>query len=544
MTTAAWAAVALAVAGGYAALALLALHRRERPGAGVAAALWATLSATGAVLAAGAVGPIGPATAVDGFVVGWLVAVPLWAAFAAAHTGRGPRPTGRLAAAGAVVVALTAAASLAGGLPGAAGQVLRVAAAFLQTAVIALGLFGVLVVVRAAATHGDLETGAAVALAVAGGAVTMAVFAASAFAAATGATLSAATLVLAVALAGFGADTALYAHFDRAPRAGPLARRAVLAATGDAVLVVDRAGRVVDANPAAADTLGVDPVRDAGRDADAVLGYDLGAVASGTAALPTPRGRRRLDVRRSALTNAAGETVGASYLVRDVTDERTRAERLSVFSRVLRHNLRNDLDAVRGFAEAMADDSAPEPATAATRVRSTARDLADLAATVERADRVVTREALAVAPVDVADLASSVADDVGASHGRTVPTSATGDAVVATDREILRVALRELVENALEHGATGADGAAAVEVTTTATDDGARVTVRDDGPGIPEAERAVLLEGEETPLRHGTGVGLWVVSWAVARLGGDLSFRDRAAGTAVTVAVPDRSPEG
>lgn len=55
-------------------------------------------------------------------------------------------------------------------------------------------------------------------------------------------------------------------------------------------------------------------------------------------------------------------------------------------------------------------------------------------------------------------------------------------------------------------------------------------------------ERAVLLDAEESPLRHGSGVGLWFVNWGVSRLGGGPRFRGRdEGGTVVSLTVPDIS---
>ena len=69
------------------------------------------------------------------------------------------------------------------------------------------------------------------------------------------------------------------------------------------------------------------------------------------------------------------------------------------------------------------------------------------------------------------------------------------------------------------------------------------VTVSDNGPGIPETERAVFRAGSETDLRHGSGLGLWLAYWAVTSVGGDLSFADRdPRGSRVTLSYrhPDR----
>jgi signal transduction histidine kinase len=111
---------------------------------------------------------------------------------------------------------------------------------------------------------------------------------------------------------------------------------------------------------------------------------------------------------------------------------------------------------------------------------------------------------------------------------------------IRSDPELVRLVLEELVENSLEH----TDGNAPVTVTVRPSDEGGRLDVRDSGPGIPEHERAVLLEGEETEGMHGTGVGLWLVSWCVTRLGGRLSFGDHdSRDSTVTVHLPDLGAE-
>jgi signal transduction histidine kinase len=61
--------------------------------------------------------------------------------------------------------------------------------------------------------------------------------------------------------------------------------------------------------------------------------------------------------------------------------------------------------------------------------------------------------------------------------------------------------------------------------------------VRDDGPGLPEHERAVLDAETETALEHGSGLGLWLARWGTARLGGELTV-ETDGGTTATVALP------
>jgi signal transduction histidine kinase len=99
----------------------------------------------------------------------------------------------------------------------------------------------------------------------------------------------------------------------------------------------------------------------------------------------------------------------------------------------------------------------------------------------------------------------------------------------------LLMAVEDLVENAIVHAHHAEP---VVRVTVEPTDDAVAFAVADDGPGIPDQELAVLDTGGETELQHGSGAGLWVVTWIVERSGGELSFETSSEGTTVTIRLP------
>ena len=99
----------------------------------------------------------------------------------------------------------------------------------------------------------------------------------------------------------------------------------------------------------------------------------------------------------------------------------------------------------------------------------------------------------------------------------------------------LEAAISEVVENAIEHSGGERPSVTVTVALVEEEREWVEVTILDDGPGIPEEEREVLVEGEETALHHGSGLGLWLTNWIVGKFGGELAFDDDADGGSVTL---------
>jgi methyl-accepting chemotaxis protein len=214
-------------------------------------------------------------------------------------------------------------------------------------------------------------------------------------------------------------------------------------------------------------------------------------------------------------------------LERFIKEREQREQRLQVFNRVLRHNLRNRLDVIRSHAEQLADRTDGDDAEA---VLAATDRLAAIGTRARRIDQLMARDP-DPATVDLTALVPDLVSAVG-TDSVTVETEFPSTATLRTDAEMLRTALISPLENAIRH----ADSKVTVSITSTA--DGHTVVVRDDGPGIPASELESLTAGTETDLQHVRGLGLWQLRWSVEALDGDLSFATED-GTTVSITIPD-----
>ena len=212
---------------------------------------------------------------------------------------------------------------------------------------------------------------------------------------------------------------------------------------------------------------------------------------------------------------------------------RQREQRLDVLNRVLRHNLRNDAAIVLGYAELIRSRSADEEVLdGVERIEATGSDLEALSEKARQLEFTM-EERPGPFRLNATDLVADVLATIRREYPAVAVRASMPESAPVSADISLRLALLNVCENACEHNDAEEPR---LDVAVERTEDAVTIDVTDNGDGIPEHEWAVLDSGEETPLEHGSGLGLWVAQWAVQRSGGTLRFSTNdPAGTTVTI---------
>lgn len=228
----------------------------------------------------------------------------------------------------------------------------------------------------------------------------------------------------------------------------------------------------------------------------------------------------------------------------DITERKQHQQRLEVLNRVLRHDLRNGMNVVRGSAEYLAGHVDGDAAQHLDAIDERATELIDIADKTRTIERTLETDACEFGPVDVVEAVETALDELEVHGARAAVETATPDRALARVDQLLTDAVRHAVSNALVHH-DGEEPTVEVRVRELPGEDAVEVVVADDGPGIPEGERALVTDEREiTQLRHGSGLGLWLVNWVVTGSGGTLEIEDREPrGTVVRMVLPQATAD-
>jgi signal transduction histidine kinase len=279
-------------------------------------------------------------------------------------------------------------------------------------------------------------------------------------------------------------------------------------------------------------------------------GYLLGYVATSGAVV-------------GLLVGVYAATLGRARAETDAQRQRaeTLSRRVSVLNRTIQSDVQQGVEDIRRDARRLTESadsesrsavsdarSAPGEGDASAGVESVPTPQPDPAERIRRhADRLAATTETAgdlhseldstpnqTGPCDLVRLVVEVLADLSETYPTAEIETALPERAPASVDPGVGLAVRELVENALEHGDTEQP---TVRVSCELTPEIVRVRIADDGPGVPNAALEPVLS-ENVAAEDTDGIGLWIANWVTGTNGGSLAFDTGDDGTTVTVRLP------
>lgn len=264
------------------------------------------------------------------------------------------------------------------------------------------------------------------------------------------------------------------------------------------------------------------------------------------------RDGHRVPVELSLSVHRHGGEYRVTAFVRDVT-ERREAERelrgakeeLEVLNRIVRHDIRNDMQLLMGWQEVLGDRVGDLEPELLQRMGDVAYDVVEMTEIARDFVDVIGGGEPELEPVDVADV---VRDEVGKARERfeyaEFGVEIEPGAVEVMGTPMLASVFRNLLNNAVQHSDRDCPG---VEVSVERDSERGVVVVRvaDDGPGVPEEMRNSLFgKGEKGLESQGTGIGLYLVKTLAEQCCGQVRYEDNEPRGAVFIVELPLAEEG
>ncbi|MFC7202940.1 ATP-binding protein [Haloferax namakaokahaiae] len=243
-----------------------------------------------------------------------------------------------------------------------------------------------------------------------------------------------------------------------------------------------------------------------------------------------------------------GEIVAIRGTVQDITARRSREkeleranEELEALNRIIRHDIRNDMAVIVGWAEYLEDHVDDDGREVLDRILSTGRHTIEITQVARDLIETMSGGVTETRPVSLKETID---------RELAVRTEAFSTAEFEVDGDIPDVMVRanpllasvfgNLFNNAVQH----TEDDPVVTVSATEDDHHVRVFVSDNGPGIPDSRKEVVFgKGEHGLDSTGTGLGLYLVNLLVESFGGRVHIEDNEpTGSVVIVELPLASP--
>lgn len=319
--------------------------------------------------------------------------------------------------------------------------------------------------------------------------------------------------------------------------------------TREAVILLDNKAVIIESNPQSTLLLSLSESSLIGQPISDVLGIlhnfqPTNSPVTGEFIWKTPQDNKHLRFRTRPLLDYDIPS-GTLLIIYDISEEKKSSEaylqaaKLSIIGQVsagLAHEIRNPLTTLKGFMQLISPEQWPESFRPYQQLMLD--EIHSIDQMLNKFVLVTSPSAPQMAPVNMTKTVHALTQmiqPICLMQGVTLVLELSAHSVyVMGDHEQLSQALLSLLNNAFEASPKGGE----VTIRITEHDSYVRLSVIDNGPGIPENLRHRVLDPFFTTQDEGTGLGLTIAQQIVLAHHGKLHFSEPTSGTEVLIDLP------
>lgn len=231
------------------------------------------------------------------------------------------------------------------------------------------------------------------------------------------------------------------------------------------------------------------------------------------------------------------EIDGYITISRDITprkeaeqDLETERDRLAMLNQIVRHDIRNDMTVILGWAEELDAKLSTDKRAILSNITTAAEHTRDLTAAVRDLAALLESDDPSLEPIDIGQVLQHEINQLESGYSAQVTSlTVTGgdslpESVSVKGTTLLRSVFGNILNNAVFHSDTET---VEIDIDVTVTEDTVRVAIADNGPGVPDDQKdAVFGRGEKGLDSPGTGLGLYLVDNLIDTYGGEVWIED------------------
>lgn len=218
-------------------------------------------------------------------------------------------------------------------------------------------------------------------------------------------------------------------------------------------------------------------------------------------------------------------TINSNQIItcRNISHQYKYEQRRTVINRVLRHDLRNDMNVIRGYAENIKTNNENERSNKfADKIIEKSDRLTKLGNEIREIDQELNRIDRDLRKIKLRNVVEDCVKDLHKDYPESKFMLEMPE-VSILGNTLVHNLINQVIENAIIHNNKKPKNKE-VRIRSEYNKDSNKVKliISDNGPGMNRSEKDIILSGIEKPLEHTNGLGLWMVKWVIDLMGGDV----------------------